>query len=132
MGPVEAHIRKSYETYDEGDIEAVVRTYAKDAVLFAAGDPQTLIYAGTWNGRDGAREFLIKAREQWQIIRRELTDVVVQNDEDFVVTAVVEARNRKTGKTVVSWKLDVIRIRAGRTAYYAEYMDTALLQAACV
>lgn len=130
MGPIEAAIRKSYVTYDEGDIESVVRTYTNDVTMFASGDPQILIYAGTWTGRDQAREFLVKAREQWQIVRRELTDIVAHNDQNFAVASVVEARNKQTGKTAVSWKIDIIRFREGRMAYYAEYMDTAMMQAA--
>lgn len=130
MGPIETAIRKSYVAYDEGDIESLVRTYTRDVVMFASGDPQILIYAGTWTGRDQAREFLIKAREQWQIVRRELTGVVSQNDADFAVTSVVEAKNKQTGKTAVSWKIDIIRFQGGRMCYYAEYMDTATMQAA--
>jgi ketosteroid isomerase-like protein len=130
MGPIEAAIRKSYVAYDEGDIEAILKSYSRDVTIFAGGDPEILIYAGTWGGRDQAREFLHKAREQWQIIRRELTDIVSQNDQDFSVSSVVEARNKQTGKTAVSWKIDIIRFREGRMTHYAEYMDTAIMQAA--
>jgi len=107
-------VRRSFEAWNEGDVDAIRRLYAEDAVVqtgitgfgrtFAGGDP-----IGRW-----AEEML---EVHWEIERIfEADDVVVSFYRGMGV-------GRKSGVEVVRELTDVYRVRDGRIARERIYLD---------
>ena len=60
----------------------------------------------------------------WELEFFEVHEYIAQNDR-IVVLGKVKWRNRNTGKSVETKKVDVIRMQDGKVTEFCEYYDTA-------
>ncbi len=89
-------MRRHYDAYNRGDLDALVATLAED-VVFESGDPQASEqFGGPYRGRQGVRGFFEAVWEQFSDLNIEVVKLEVQDD--LVVASIyLHGRLKDTG-----------------------------------
>ena len=114
---IERLLRELYAARLGGDLEALCRTFAKDSRLEIAGASYASPMAIKAAGLGEIRTWLALLVKTFQLSDQEILSMIIDGE-----AAAVHWRARiRTGATVLTELVDVIRVRDGRIASYTEF-----------
>jgi len=116
-------VKGTYESFAEGDIEAVMASFASDITwVEAEGGP----YGGTYKGSEEvAKNVLVPLGREWEDFRV-VPDQFVRDGNTVVTTGTYSGTYRETGKSFESPFAHVWEIEDGDIVQFEQYVDTAL------
>ena len=117
---VERLLRELYAARLGGDLEALCRTFAKDARLDIAGTSYATPMAIRAAGLGEIRSWLALLVKTFQLADQEILSMIIDG-EAAAVHWRARIRSKITGATVLTELVDVIRVRDGRIASYTEF-----------
>jgi ketosteroid isomerase-like protein len=117
---VERLLRELYAARLGGDLEALCRTFAKDARLDIAGTSYATPMAIRAAGLGEIRSWLALLVKTFQLADQEILSMIIDG-EAAAVHWRARIRSKITGATVLTELIDVVRIREGRIASYTEF-----------
>ena len=117
---VERLLRELYAARLGGDLEALCRTFAKDARLDIAGTSYATPMAIRAAGLGEIRSWLALLVKTFQLGDQEILSMIIDG-EAAAVHWRVRIRSKITGATVLTELIDVVRVREGRIASYTEF-----------
>jgi uncharacterized protein len=88
-------------------------------------------FARSYSNRDALRGYFDGLLGDWEMIHYTASEFVAQGDAVFMRGSTAW-RNKKTGKTVETPKVDFWRFRDGKAVEFYEYFDTARVVAAAM
>jgi hypothetical protein len=106
-------------------------TMVADDIKFgslAQAAPQ-MAFARTYSNRDALRGYFDGLLADWEMIHYTTDEFVAEGDRVFMRGSTAW-RNKRTGKTAETPKVDFWRFRDGKAVEYYEYFDTARVLAA--
>jgi ketosteroid isomerase-like protein len=97
-------IRRAFEAYERGDLDAVVADFARDCEYFAAGTMPDR--TGVYRGPEGYKEFLAWLAEEFNDAHAQV-DTLIDADDVVVVGATARGRGRQSGvpATFTFWQV---------------------------
>ena len=117
---VERLLRELYAARLGGDLEALCRTFAKDARLDIAGTSYATPMAIRAAGLGEIRSWLALLVKSFQLGDQEILSMIIDG-EAAAVHWRARIRSKITGATVLTELIDVVRVREGRIASYTEF-----------
>ena len=117
---VERLLRELYAARLGGDLEALCRTFAKDARLDIAGTSYATPMAIRAAGLGEIRSWLALLVKTFQLADQEILSMIIDG-ETAAVHWRARIRSKITGATVLTELIDVVRVREGRIAFYTEF-----------
>ncbi len=117
---VERLLRELYAARLGGDLEALCRTFAKDARLDIAGTSYATPMAIRAAGLVEIRSWLALLVKTFQLGDQEILSMIIDG-EAAAVHWRARIRSKITGATVLTELIDVVRVREGRIASYTEF-----------
>ena len=121
-------VRRGYEAFGRGDLDALLGLFDENIEWNTPGPPE-LPTAGHRRGRQEIARFFQTLNDVFQIDQFTPRQFIAQDDR-VVVTGDEVARARSTGKVVnVEWA-HVFEIRNGLVVTFNEYFDTSAAVAA--
>ncbi|MCC6889186.1 MAG: nuclear transport factor 2 family protein [Hyphomicrobiales bacterium] len=131
-----ALLREAYALWNEskgGSVDHWMELLA-DNISFgslAGGAFEALPFATFFDRRAELRRYFEGLLNDWEMIHFTAQEFVAQGDA-VVMRGATAWRNRRTGKTFATPKIDFWRFRNGKAIEFFEYFDTAgALQATC-
>ncbi len=121
-------VQQSYAAFGRGDIEAVLKLYAKEIHGEVPG-PSALPITGKYTGRDGLKQFLGTMADVQEPLHFEPQEFVAQGDK-VVVLGNYRWRVKATGLTYSAQFAHVLTLRDEKITGFMEYTDTAAMAAA--
>ena len=120
-------IRRGYEAFGRGDINALLESFDEDISWVTPGPPE-LATSGNRSGRQAVAQFFAAVNEVFEIQRFEPREFLAQDDR-IVVLGSETARVRATGNVVdLDW-VHVFAMRNGKVVAFQEFFDTAAVVA---
>ena len=116
-------IRRGYEAFGRGDLNALLDLFDDDIEWTAPGPPE-LPTAGTRRGRAQVAEFFNAIGQTWEIQRFDPHTFIAQGDH-VVVVGDDTARVKATGKVLDTPWVHVFTMRGGKVVRFQEFLDTA-------
>jgi uncharacterized protein len=110
-------VRSGVESFNRGDLEAVIELFDPDVVIRDPGRT-----GGTFRGHRGLRSFWAEWLENWTEYEVDPQEFVEEGDEVFVA-ATQTGRASLSGIDVTQDVFLVFRIRDGRVVEYRLYAD---------
>jgi uncharacterized protein len=121
-------VRRAFEAYTAGDIDAVLRLCADDIVITQA--PEVPGVPPQQHGHDGVLEAFGLWPEQWDDFRIEI-DRVVADPGDYVVVATRQSgRGKQSGVEVEAQFMFLFTVRGGRIAEWRIFLTETQAMAA--
>ncbi len=117
---VERLLRELYAARLGGDLEALCRTFAKDARLDIAGTSYASPMAIRAAGLGEIRSWLALLVKTFQLGDQEILSMIIDG-EAAAVHWRARIRSKITGATVLTELIDVVRVRERRIASYTEF-----------
>jgi len=117
---VERLLRELYAARLGGDLEALCRTFAKDARLDIAGTSYATPMAIRAAGLVEIRSWLALLVKTFQLSDQEILSMIIDG-EAAAVHWRARIRSKITGATVLTELIDVVRVRERRIASYTEF-----------
>ena len=117
---VERLLRELYAARLGGDLEALCRTFAKDARLDIAGTSYATPMAIRAAGLGEIRSWLALLVKTFQLGDQEILSMIIDG-EAAAVHWRARIRSKITGATILTELVDVVRVREGRIASYTEF-----------
>jgi ketosteroid isomerase-like protein len=117
---VERLLRELYAARLGGDLEALCRTFAKDARLDIAGTSYASPMAIRAAGLGEIRSWLALLVKTFQLSDQEILSMIIDG-EAAAVHWRARIRSKITGATVLTELVDVVRVSEGRIASYTEF-----------
>ncbi len=117
---VERLLRELYAARLGGDLEALCRTFAKDARLDIAGTSYATPMAIRAAGLVEIRSWLALLVKTFQLGDQEILSMIIDG-EAAAVHWRARIRSKITGATVLTELIDVVRVRERRIASYTEF-----------
>ena len=117
---VERLLRELYAARLGGDLEALCRTFAKDARLDIAGTSYATPMAIRAAGLVEIRSWLALLVKTFQLGDQEILSMIIDG-EAAAVHWRARIRSKITGATVLTELIDVVRVREGRIASYTQF-----------
>ena len=93
-----------------GNIEMLTGAFHRDVVVH---EPQSLPYAGDWNGLEGIAALFQKMQESWCDVAVENLQAA-QNDDVVFMSCTLSLTSRANGVTIKQPFAEVLRFRDGR------------------
>ena len=93
-----------------GNIEMLTGAFHRDVVVH---EPQSLPYAGDWNGLKGIASLFQKMQESWSDVSVENLQAA-QNDDIVFMSCMLSLTSRANGVTIRQPFAEVLRFRDGR------------------
>ncbi len=126
-------LRGAYETWAQSkaaNIDCWVSIVADDARLksLADGAPE-LDFTRPRSGKSEIIDYLTGLTAEWEMLFYRIDEYVAQGDRVVAIGA-TSWRNKRTGKVVVTPKVDLWRMKGGKVVHFFEFYDTARLFAA--
>jgi ketosteroid isomerase-like protein len=117
-------VREAYSSFQNGDIDGVLRVLADDVEWITPGPPELMPVAGKRRGRQEVAEFFSTLNEQEDVESFEIQEYIAQGDK---VVALIKYRGRvkATGRTVEADLVHVFTFDRGKVKRFREYFDTA-------
>jgi ketosteroid isomerase-like protein len=110
-----------------GNIEMLAGAFHRDVVVH---EPQSLPYAGDWNGLEGIAALFQKMQESWSNVAVENLQAA-QNDDVVFMSCTLSLTSRANGMTIQQPFAEVLRFRDGRLLEGTPfYYDTSEILAA--
>lgn len=128
MGRHTDSLRKRYEAFQRGDLEAAL-DLAHDDVLWQGTTVENVPGAGEHRGKEGLVRMIAAIPEQWEDFRLS-ADQFVEEGDTVVVLGHVEARAKATGKPVKVPYAHVIAFEEGKVRRMTSLADTVIFAAA--
>jgi uncharacterized protein len=126
-------LRDAYDTWANSkaaNIDCWVSIIADDARLTSLADgARSLRFTSARSGRSEIIDYLKGLTADWEMIFYRIDEYVAQG-ERVVAIGATSWRNKRTGKIVVTPKVDLWRMRVGKVVQFSEFYDTARLFAA--
>ena len=126
-------LTEAYRLWDEKSPEAVANwmSLMAEEVDFrsAAENTPGMRFARTCSTRDEVLVYLTQLGEDWELIYYKADEFIAQGDR-VVMVGSCSWKHRETGKTVVTPKVDVVRMKEGKIVGFLEVFDTATASAA--
>jgi ketosteroid isomerase-like protein len=121
-------IRRGYEAFGRGDINALLESFDEQISWVTPGPPE-LATSGNRSGRQAVAQFFAAVNDVFEIQRFEPREFLVQGDR-IVVLGSETARVRATGKVIdLDW-VHVFAMRNAKVVAFQEFFDTAAVVAA--
>ena len=120
-------VKRGYEAFGRGDIQALLDLFADDIEWTSPGPPQ-LPTAGTRRGRQQVAEFFQGVDQLFDIQQFEPKAFLAQGDL-VVVLGSDTARIKATGKVVTDEWAHAFTVRDGKIVKMREYIDTSAVVA---
>ena len=110
-----------------GNVEMLTGAFHRDVVVH---EPQSLPYAGDWNGLEGIAALFQKMQESWSNVAVENLRAA-QNDDVVLMSCTLSLTSRANGVTIKQPFAEVLRFRDGRLLEGTPfYYDTSEILAA--
>jgi ketosteroid isomerase-like protein len=117
--------RKAYESFQRGDIPALIRDLIDDNCTWISPGPEgKLPWAGTFKGKQEIANFFARIGENLEFSEFAPREMIEQGD-TVVVLGTLTGRAKKTGKTVKNEWAHVFKYSQGKVVFFQEYIDTA-------
>jgi ketosteroid isomerase-like protein len=117
--------RKAYESFQRGDIPALIRDLIDDNCTWISPGPEgKLPWAGTFKGKQEIANFFARVGENLEFSEFAPREMIEQGD-TVVVLGTLTGRAKKTGKTVKNEWAHVFKYSQGKVVFFQEYIDTA-------
>ena len=124
MGPNAEIIRKLFDGFVRGDLDAAFANVAPDAQIVA---PETLPWGGTYTGPEGYKELIEKIGDNFEEFQPE-PQAIWEVEGNQVLVVVSFSGTTKSGNRIVGGRvLWLYEIRDGQVASGRACTDTALL-----
>ena len=120
-------VRRGYEAFSRGDVQALLDLLADD-IEWASPGPPELPTAGHRRGRQQVAEFFQRVDQVFEIQQFEPKAFVAQGDL-VVVLGTDTARIKATGKVVSEHWAHAFTVRGGKVVQMREYIDTSAVVA---
>jgi len=114
-------IRRAFDAYTAGDIEAVLALCAEDIVITQA--PEVPVGEPQQHGHEGVLEAFALWPEQWDDFRIEIQRVVADPDDYVVVSTLQSGRGKQSGVEVVGEFIFVYAFRDGLISEWRIFVD---------
>jgi ketosteroid isomerase-like protein len=121
-------IRRGYEAFGRGDINALLESFDEQIQWVTPGPPE-LATSGKRTGRQEVAEFFGAVNQAFDIQRFEPEEFIAQSDR-IVVLGSETARVKTTGKVIELDWVHVFKMRNGKVVAFQEFFDTAAVVAA--
>jgi ketosteroid isomerase-like protein len=120
-------VRALYESFAQGDVDAVVDTFAPDIEL---REPTGIVGGGTFRGEAAIRENLFaEMADAWEAVEV-VPDRFVDGGDTVVALVTWRGTNVETGRSVEFRGAHVFDFEDGEITRWTSYADTALFNAA--
>lgn len=120
-------VRGIYESFAEGDVEAIVATWAPDITMI---EPEGMVGGGSYHGPDEIVENVFgEIAEIWEDASV-VPERVIDAGDTVVAIYTFEATSTATGKQVAYEGAHVFDFEDGQITRWRSYGDTALFNAA--
>ena len=120
-------VKRMYERTNARDLTSVLNMVSDDVELFLFGSSK-VPWAGHWQGRQGAEQFLIAMGKAAEV--EDIPDVVVGTGDSVIAIHRPTLRIRATGRDADFNVVHVWTFRDGLVIRMREYADTAAWEAA--
>ena len=121
-------IRRGYEAFGRGDINALLESFDEQVNWVTPGPPE-LATSGNRTGRQAVAQFFTAVNDTFEIQRFEPREFLAQGDR-IVVLGSETARVRATGKVLELDWVHVFALRNRKVIAFQEFFDTAAVVAA--
>ncbi|MBV8926241.1 MAG: nuclear transport factor 2 family protein [Bradyrhizobium sp.] len=117
--------KKGYESFQRGDIPALIRDLLDDNCTWISPGPRdNLPWAGTFRGKPAIADFFTRIGENLEFTEFAPREMIEQGD-TVVVLGTLAGRAKKTGKAIKNEWAHVFKFRQGKVVFFQEYVDTA-------
>jgi ketosteroid isomerase-like protein len=117
--------RKGYESFQRGDIPALLEDLIDDKCVWVTPGPKDVLpWAGTFRGKQEIANFFMKVGDNLEFSEFAPREMIEQGD-TVVVLGTLTGRAKKTGKPVKNEWAHVLKFSHGKAVYFQEYIDTA-------
>ena len=120
-------VRRGYEAFGRGDLDAMLKLYSPDAEWVTPGPPE-LPLAGTRRGPAEIAQFFGLLNELIEVQSFEVRTFVADGDH-VVVLGFESSRFKPTGKVISFDWAHVFTLEDGRIVRFQDYYDTAAVVA---
>lgn len=118
-----------YDGFARGDMNMVMAPMAADVEWVHPGVPETIPFAGTFQGHDGVRKFFDTVAAELQPIFQNI--LFCLSDGDQVAVGGAEAYHvKRTGRRYDTRWIHLYTFRDGKIVRFEEFADTAAIAAA--
>jgi ketosteroid isomerase-like protein len=128
-----AMLQESYRRWHEsrgGSVDHWMTICAENINFGSLAEaPPTMAFAKTYSNREAMRGYFDGLLADWEMIHYTVGEFVAQGDAVFMRGSTAW-RNKRTGQTVDTPKVDFWRFRDGKAVEFYEYFDTARVIAA--
>jgi ketosteroid isomerase-like protein len=121
-------VQQAYHYVQTGDIQALLNSFAED-VHWQLPEMENVPFAGTWEGREGVRQFFNKVLEVQDVVEFEPQEYIAQR-EKVVVLGRFLMRIKASGRDFASDWAHVWTIQDDKVTGFYEYVDTAIVSGA--
>lgn len=115
-------VRRGYEAFGRGDLDAMMSLFAEDITWTTPGPPE-LPTAGRRRGHREVAGFFQTLNTHFEIHQFTPHRFIADGD-TVVVTGDEQARSRRTGRPVTVEWCHVFELRDGKVVAFSEYFDT--------
>ena len=123
-------LRRAYDAWANSkaaDLDCWVSIIDDDARLTSLAEGAAAVpFARKRSGRSEIIEYLHDLTSSWEMIYYRIDEFVAQGDR-VVAIGSTSWKNKLTGKTATTPKIDVWRMRDGKAVEFSEFYDTARL-----
>lgn len=124
-----ATVKRIYEAFGRGDIEAILTDLADDVEWVVSGRQDGIPYAGTYHSRNGARDFFSLLGESISYDQFEPRRFVAEGDQ-VAVFGYYHGKVKTNGQTVeTNWAMEWT-LKDDKVTRFTAYDDTATVAAA--
>ena len=124
-----AIVKRIYEAFGRGDIEAILTSLADDVEWVVSGRQDGIPYAGTYHSRNGARDFFSLLGESISYDQFEPRRFVAEGDQ-VAVFGYYHGNVKANGQTVeTNWAMEWT-LKDDQVTRFTAYDDTATVAAA--
>jgi ketosteroid isomerase-like protein len=121
-------VQRAYQRIEAGDIQALLNSFAEN-VQWQLPEMENVPFAGTWQGREGVRQFFSKVFEVQDVIEFEPQDYIAQGHK-VVVLGRFLMRIKATRREFGSDWAHVWTLEGDKVTRFYEYVDTAAVSGA--
>jgi ketosteroid isomerase-like protein len=105
-------VRRSYDPYNAGDLEGVIRNFHEDVEVYVPASVAPI--AGTYRGHDGVRKWYREWRESFDEYTAEVREIEPIGDRHVVTLAHQSAKGKGSGVPVETDFGNLFEIRTGK------------------
>jgi uncharacterized protein len=119
-----AVLQEIYKAYSNGNSDKFLSAIADDVRFGIVAQPKDFRFAGIRNGRRWAERVIAQINEDYQWLKYEVREFIVQGDRVVALTG-GRVKHRASGAAMTVDLVDVLRMKDGKIVEFTEYFDTA-------